>query len=637
MAVSGIAAAPKPPVIIVTSPYAPAGPIIAGTSPTPNDVSLAGSHTFTMDQSLLGFLPGIRVRASYVGNASNWMEGIVTAFDGQDLTILVDLEHGAGVYSDWQINVAGERGQTGPIGLTGPVGPQGIVSNVSPAFDGKPTAPTASNATNDNQIATCQFVWNNIGNYQPKDGDLTALSGLPGVGVIYYRAATDVWAPVVIGTNLTFNTATGRLDALSTIPPGVAPLDSPAFIGTPTAPVVSPLTDRSGKIAVTQFVQDVVAVGNAGTVSTIKGAVTTANDDLGKVETNLNLKANIDSPVLSGSPKGPTVATTDSSTALATTAFVHSCIVATPGGGNVSSVGTPVANQVAFWTSLNTIEGRTVTIGNVSSFGTPIAGQLAFWHDATSVEARDVASMGLAPLASPALTGTPTAPTVTPATDASTKLATMAAVQAAISAALAAAPIAFTTGDVKFTLKTVADPTWIMMNDGTIGDVGAGATYENANAQALFTLLWNNVNNTNAPVTPGGRGASAAADWAAKKKIQLLFVLGRALAAAGTGSGLTARLLGSTGGAETVAPTLLSHSHSYSDSGHTHAFQGYQGLVSGSYVTVDAGGSYNVCIWAGAIPNTSNASTGIGVNANGNSAAMSIVQPSTYLNVMIKL
>ncbi len=81
---------------------------------------------------------------------------------------------------------------------------------------------------------------------------------------------------------------------------------------------------------------------------------------------------------------------------------------------------------------------------------------------------------------------------------------------------------AFSTGDVKLTVKTAADAGWVMMNDGTIGSAGSGATTRaNADCQNLFELLWNNVSNTNCPVS-GGRGASAAVDWSANKTIALL-------------------------------------------------------------------------------------------------------------------
>jgi len=105
---------------------------------------------------------------------------------------------------------------------------------------------------------------------------------------------------------------------------------------------------------------------------------------------------------------------------------------------------------------------------------------------------------------------------------------------AAIKTMIAAAA-GFTTGDLKPTLKTVADAGWVMCNDGTIGSGASGATTRaNADTEALYTVLWNNVADAWAPVT-GGRGASAAADFAANKPIRLTKMLGRALAAAGQG------------------------------------------------------------------------------------------------------
>jgi hypothetical protein len=110
----------------------------------------------------------------------------------------------------------------------------------------------------------------------------------------------------------------------------------------------------------------------------------------------------------------------------------------------------------------------------------------------------------------------------------------------------------WSTGDVKSTIKTIADTGWLMMNDGTIGNVSSGANLAGALAQNLYTLLWTNISTAYAPVA-GGRGATAAADWAANKPIALLAVPGRALCVAGAGSGLTSRALGQTAGVETQA------------------------------------------------------------------------------------
>lgn len=92
----------------------------------------------------------------------------------------------------------------------------------------------------------------------------------------------------------------------------------------------------------------------------------------------------------------------------------------------------------------------------------------------------------------------------------------------------------FLTGDVKITWRKTADPGWVLTDDGTIGSASSGATNRaNADTQALYTLLWDNYSDALAPVI-GGRGASAAADFAANKPIRLLRVAGRAIACRGS-------------------------------------------------------------------------------------------------------
>jgi len=201
----------------------------------------------------------------------------------------------------------------------------------------------------------------------------------------------------------------------------------------------------------------------------------------------------------------------------------------------------------------------------------------------------------------------------------------------------AGSPAEFTTGDVKLTLKTVADAGWVMMLDQTIGDATSGATYANANAQALYTLLWTNIPDTWCPVT-GGRGASAAADWGAHKPLKLPVTLGRALAAAGSGSGLTARVPGEARGAENVGVPLPQHNHGLTDPSHTHGFSGNSLNISAGSMAVDPGSSNNVGLWGGALGVTAGAATGLSVqNAGTAGATMSVLQPTSFLNVMIKL
>jgi hypothetical protein len=79
----------------------------------------------------------------------------------------------------------------------------GLAPLASPAFTGVPTAPTAATATDTTQLATCAYVQANVINLQPLDGDLTSLAAASSIA-IYYRQGTNSWAPVTVGTGLSF-------------------------------------------------------------------------------------------------------------------------------------------------------------------------------------------------------------------------------------------------------------------------------------------------------------------------------------------------------------------------------------------------------------------------------------------------
>lgn len=116
-------------------------------------------------------------------------------------------------------------------------------------------------------------------------------------------------------------------------------------------------------------------------------------------------------------------------------------------------------------------------------------------------------------------------------------------------------------GDVKIGYYPVAPGGWLAMNDTSIGNVSSGATTEGAYTFQLYKTLWDSVSDTWAPVSTG-RGATAVADFLAGKTLTMPRALGRALAGAGAGSGLTARALGEYLGAETISISAMpSHSH----------------------------------------------------------------------------
>lgn len=110
----------------------------------------------------------------------------------------------------------------------------------------------------------------------------------------------------------------------------------------------------------------------------------------------------------------------------------------------------------------------------------------------------------------------------------------------------------------------------------TIGNAASAATERaNADTEALFTVYWNSMADAQAPVS-GGRGASAAADFAANKTITVPDRRGRIDAGkddmGGTaanrltsgGSGVAGATLGASGGAQThtlSTAELAAHDH----------------------------------------------------------------------------
>src|SRR6185436_15079398 len=82
------------------------------------------------------------------------------------------------------------------------------------------------------------------------------------------------------------------------------------------------------------------------------------------------------------------------------------------------------------------------------------------------------------------------------------------------------------TGDIKTSLLSSAPNGWVAMNDGSIGNVGSGATNRaNKDTFQLYKTIWDGVIDTWAPVSTG-RGASAVADFVAGKTLTLPKSLG---------------------------------------------------------------------------------------------------------------
>lgn len=223
----------------------------------------------------------------------------------------------------------------------------------SPSFTGNPTAPMPPAGSNDATLATTAWVMGKI---------TSAVTGV---------------------TEWNGRTGAVTLEAADVSGVGGALLDSPALTGSPTAPS-PPVSDNSNRLATTAWVLGEIGAVSAGvtTWNGRSGAVTMAVGDITGAG-----GAPINSPAMTGTPTAPTPPAADSSTRLATTAWVASY-------------------------SVISFNGR--------------AG-------AVSLQLNDITAAGGAPLASPTFTGIPAAPTAAPGTN-TTQLATTAYVQAAIGA-----------------------------------------------------------------------------------------------------------------------------------------------------------------------------------------------------------
>jgi Collagen triple helix repeat (20 copies) len=226
--------------------------------------------------------------------------------------------------------------------------------------------------------------------------------------------------------------------------------------------------------------------------------------------------------------------------------------------------------------------------------------------------------------ASPTFTGDPKAPTPAPG-DNDTSVATTAFVQAAITAALVNSVPSCT---VVFTFNGAAPAGWLIFNDGTMGDASSGSDHANADSVTVFTTLYAVTTDAICPLLTSSGGATtraaqgtAAAAFAAHCRMSLPKVLGRALAVCGSGAGLTVRQMAQIVGEEAHVQALNEigvHAHGSGSpipSSLTGSGAGPIGAVGAAYPYAN-------------VPNTANAGSGAPAN---------VMQPTIFLNAMVKL
>jgi hypothetical protein len=298
----------------------------------------------------------------------------------------------------------------------------------SPALTGAPTAPTAAPGTNNTQIATTAFVTAATGgitgfapiNSPAFTGTPTAPTPTPGNNTTQLATTAFVTAAVVASTTgvSQWNGRTGAvvLTAADVTGVGGALLASPTFTGTPAAPTAAPGTSTT-QIASTAFVGAAITAGAVASFNSRTGAVNLLTSDITGAG-----GAPIASPTFTGTPAAPTATAGTSTTQIATTAFVAAATAAAvvSWNGRVGAV-TLLGSDI-------TAAGGAL-LASPAFTGTPTAPTAAPATNTTQVATTAyVMAAGFAPLASPAFTGTPTAPTPA-AADSTTKIATTAFVK----------------------------------------------------------------------------------------------------------------------------------------------------------------------------------------------------------------
>jgi hypothetical protein len=175
------------------------------------------------------------------------------------------------------------------------------------------------------------------------------------------------------------------------------------------------------------------------------------------------------------------------------------------------------------------------------------------------------------------------------------------------------------TGDVKlgFDTNQLNAFGWVKMDDGTIGSSSSGATTRaNIDTYPLYKMIYENVIDAWAPVS-GGRSGDPAQDFGNNKTLTLTKVLGRALSGAGQATTQpTTWLLGQNTGHILTIPEMPAHDH------------------PGSTVAAETSGSGTPHVSGATF---SNFNAPLTIAPQGGNQPHNTMQPTTFMNVYIKL
>jgi hypothetical protein len=251
----------------------------------------------------------------------------------------------------------------------------------------------------------------------------------------------QLW-PTSLGSNGQFLTtdASGNLSWGTVNLSSYAPLASPALTGTPTAPTATTGTNTT-QIATTAFVQSAVSSSGVSSFNTRTGAVTLQASDIsgvggalwGQLPISINGFVNANSFALTSSQyEYQEIQFTGTINGNVTVTFPTSgswVVIASYSDGGIGYRVTATNGQ---GTSITLVPGNTYFFASEGSSGlvqlasnTATVTSFNTRTGAVTLQSSDITSAGGAVLASPAFTGTPTAPTAAQNTN-TTQLATTA-------------------------------------------------------------------------------------------------------------------------------------------------------------------------------------------------------------------
>jgi hypothetical protein len=190
----------------------PNGPGYAATSATSMAIG-SGAQTFTTQRGL-AYSAGARARVSSTANGANYTEGVITSYSGTSLVLNVDTTGGSGTHADWNLNLAGSVGQTGPQGPAG-TGP-GVADPGSNGILYRSSLNTTAPATATNLSALAYAVGGGAAQAQSVTLTPAVTNLIDGV--------TVCWLPITSNTGASPTLAVNGLAATAVTKLGTSPL-----------------------------------------------------------------------------------------------------------------------------------------------------------------------------------------------------------------------------------------------------------------------------------------------------------------------------------------------------------------------------------------------------------------------------